>query len=161
MKMILTLIVALVIGMRPAASGFTLDAVGYEGGGLRASPLSMWVAGYGEVVFESELDTALVVHSAYQNDLVSELPELGFQPHQAVRIVFKGLGSPASGGATAEGSTAHISEIRNPPPAPDARFATLDDQTTGAAEAAAAIPETASGLLGMLGVLLLFLRRGR
>ena len=66
MKMKIPLIAALVAGLPMASSAFTLDAVGYEGSELSLNPLSIFVPGYGIVIFEAAAGSTLVVNSAYR-----------------------------------------------------------------------------------------------
>lgn len=87
----LPLLAALVAGLPMAAGAFTLDAVGYEGGELSLSPLSVFVPGYGFVIFEAVPGSSLVVHSAYANDKGFRGPSLSFDQRDAVKITFSGL----------------------------------------------------------------------
>ncbi len=91
MNMKLPLLAALVAGLPMASSAFTLDAVGYEGAELSLSPLSIFVPGYGLVIFEAALGTSLVVNAAYENDSGFRGPSLSFDQNDAVKITFGGL----------------------------------------------------------------------
>jgi hypothetical protein len=91
MNMKLPLLAALVAGSPMASSAFTLDAVGYEGAGLSLSPSSIFVPGYGIVIFEAAPGSALVVNSAYENDNGFRGPSLSFDQNDAVKITFGGL----------------------------------------------------------------------
>ncbi|MGL4398519.1 MAG: hypothetical protein ACRCXD_01510 [Luteolibacter sp.] len=87
----LPLLAALVAGSPMASSAFTLDAVGYEGAELSLSPMSIFVPGYGLVIFEAVLGSTLVVNSAHENDNGFGGPSLRFDQNDAVRITFGGL----------------------------------------------------------------------
>jgi hypothetical protein len=92
------LLAALVAGSPMASSAFTLDAVGYEGGELSLSPMSIFVPSYGMVIFEAVLGSTLVVTtSAYENDNGFGGPSLRFDQNDAVRITFGGLAPLDSG----------------------------------------------------------------
>lgn len=68
------------------ASAFTLDAIGYDGGALSPNPYSVFVPGYGEIVFEAAPGTLLVVNSAYQNGAGFAAQSLGFDEKDSVKI---------------------------------------------------------------------------
>jgi hypothetical protein len=90
MNMKSPLLAAIVAGLPMASGAFTLDAVGYEGAGLSLSPSSIFVPGYGIVIFEATPGSALVIDSAYENDHGFRGPTLSFDQKDAVRITFGG-----------------------------------------------------------------------
>lgn len=87
----IALIAAFVAGMPVLSRAFTLDAVGYGGSELSHDPVTVFVPGYGELVFETAADTALVVNSGYGNDSGFEGSPLGFDPDDTVKITFSGV----------------------------------------------------------------------
>jgi hypothetical protein len=91
MKMKIPLIAAFVAGMPVISGGFTLDAVGFGGSELSLNPVSVFVPGYGELIFEAAVGSALVVNSAYQNDNGFGGPSLNFDQNDAIKITFNGL----------------------------------------------------------------------
>lgn len=91
MKFRTALAVAMVVGFPALSLAFTLDAVGYGGSELALAPYSVFVPGYGELVFEALDGTSLVVNSAYRNDSNFVGPSLSFDPAEAVKITFNGL----------------------------------------------------------------------
>lgn len=91
MKMKTPLIAALLLGMPAISGAFTLDAVGYGGSELSLTPYSVFVPGYGELVFEAAAGSSLIVNSAYQNDNGFGGPSLSFDDGESVKITFKGL----------------------------------------------------------------------
>jgi hypothetical protein len=137
-------LVALLCSMFSSGQAFTLDAAGYEGGGLQRDPMSLRVPGYGEVVFDSGFGAALVVDSGYETVAsLGGLP-LSFDQGDAVKISVKSQASDAGG---------------------DARL--LVDANDGGQTASdegsvwKSIPEPASAWLGLVGLLLLFIGRRR
>ena len=91
MKTKLPLLAVLLAGMPTLSSAFTLDAVGFGSSELSLSPQSVFVPGYGELIFEAAVGTSLVVNSAYENDNGFGGPSLSFDQNEAVKITFKGL----------------------------------------------------------------------
>jgi len=137
-------LVALLCSMFSSGEAFTLDAAGYEGGGLQRDPMSLRVPGYGEVVFDSGFGAALVVDSGYETVAsLGGLP-LSFDQGDAVKISVKSQASAAVA---------------------DARL--LVDANDGGPTASeegsvwTSIPEPASAWLGLVGLLLLFIGRRR
>lgn len=145
------LLVAAIYGSTMSlGSAFTLDAVGYDGTGLAANPYSIFVTGYGEVVFETPKGSALVLNSGYQNQMVSTAPAVSFEPKQAVKIAYKQRDPGRSDGARIDLRAAAIPEADK---TTSVRFA-------GPSGEGAGIPEPASMILGLLGsIVLLVLRR--
>ena len=121
-------LVALLCSMSSSGQAFTLDAAGYEGGGLLRDPMSLRVPGYGEVVFDSGFGAALVVDSGYETVAsLGGLP-LSFDQRDAVKISVKSQagdteGDPsflvdaADGGRAASGESSVWSAIPEPPSA--------------------------------------------
>lgn len=91
MKMKTALVAALVAGMPVLSNAFTLDAAGYGGSELSLNPVSVFVPGYGELIFEAAPGSSLVVNSAYENDNGFGGPSLSFDQNEAVKITFNGL----------------------------------------------------------------------
>ncbi len=87
------LVAALVVGLPMAASAFTLDAVGYDGGELSLNPATVSVPGYGMLIFETALGMPLVVNSGYENSHEVGHPLLRFDPNDSVKITFDGVPS--------------------------------------------------------------------
>ncbi len=148
---------ALVAGFPLVASGFTLDAVGYQGSELALNPPSIFLPGYGEVVFDSGSEDPIGVNPAYQNvsDPAGTIPV--FHPSQAVRI------QHVDSNALEESIDF---EMRTDPIS--ARLATVDDgvhlNAAGihlSALETESIPEAASAVLGLLGMMILIFLRSR
>ncbi|MES2438841.1 MAG: PEP-CTERM sorting domain-containing protein [Verrucomicrobiota bacterium] len=91
MKMKIPLIAVLVAGLPCVASAFTLDVVGYGGAELSLNPVSVFVPGYGELIFEAAAGSAIVVNSAYENDNGFGSPSLSFDQGEAIKVTFNGL----------------------------------------------------------------------
>ena len=160
-----TAFVAALLALAPAIGGaFTLDAVGYEGGVLNQNPFSVFVPGYGELVFEAGPDSTLVVDSAYRNDNGFGGPSLNFDQDESVKITFNGP-EPLNVDFDFVGQSAGESfVIEKDLFTPQAFVVTLKGQGDGAGLYAMswnAIPEPSSALLGLLGSLMLVLRRRR
>lgn len=143
----------LLLGVPVVCHAFTLDIASHEIGEFGQGPRAIFVPGYGEVIFESGLDGILVVDSAYASTQGFEIPppaprELGAHPTTVgaeaeadpgfVKITSRTPNNPASLAAT-------------PHPAGDS----LENPPGGWN----AVPEAASATLGLIGTLLLFLRR--
>lgn len=140
-------VVALLGALMSIAHGFSLEAAGYEGGALAKEPYSVWVPGYGEVVFETEIGAALVVDPAYGNGHGFGGSALSFEPDDLVRIDF----SDPSGDGTAAAATI--------PPVQD-----LEVMGSGSGPRASvwnAVPEPATAGLGLVGMVALLLGRRR
>ncbi|RPJ33248.1 MAG: hypothetical protein EHM17_10970 [Verrucomicrobiaceae bacterium] len=133
MKRSLLIFVALLLGAAASSRAFTLDFANHELTESGHGPYSVFVPGYGEVVFENGLDGALVIESAYASTGGFELPAAHFKT-ESVEVAFD-TGEPAS---------------------PD--FTTSSAEELPAAEWNA-VPEAASATLGLVGMLLLALRR--
>lgn len=158
-------LVAVLLGMTiSAGSAFTLDAVGYEGGVLEQNPFSVFIPGYGELVFEASLGASLVVNSAYQNDNGFGGPSLNFDANESVRITFNGA-EPLNVDFDFVGQSVGESfVIEKDLFTPQAFIVTHRGQGDGAGLYAMswnAVPEPASATLGLIGSMLLVLRRRR
>lgn len=121
------------------ANAFTLDSVGYDGGALSPNPFSVFVPGYGEILFEPVPGTLLVVNSAYQNATGFDVPALGFDEKDSVKITF---------------GTPEPLELE------------LDDQLVGDEAQAivwntGSVPEAAPAVTGLIGFMMWALRRRR
>jgi hypothetical protein len=159
-----TAFVAALLGMAPAIGGaFTLDAVGYEGGVLSQNPFSIFIPGYGELVFEAVGDSSLVVDSAYQNDNGFGGPALSFDQDEAVKITFNGP-EPLKVDFDFVGQSAGESFVIENELSSQVFTVTLRGQGDGAGLYAMswnAIPEPSSAALGLIGSMMLVFRRRR
>lgn len=166
MKMKIPLIAALAAGMPVISSGFTLDAVGYSGDELSLNPVSVLVPGYGELIFEAAVGSALVVNSAYQNDNGFGGPSLNFDQNDAIKITFNGL-EPLNVDFDFVGVSAGESfVVQKDLFTPQAFLVTLQGGGDGAGLYAIswktqAIPEPTSALLGLIGTAVFTFRRRR
>lgn len=141
MRRNISLLAMLAAVLATASSAFTLDAVGYAGSELCPDPVAIFVPGYGELLLEASVGSAIVVNSAYRND--DEHGEVSpvFDEAQAIKIEFNQKDSgnlidevPQQGD---EPSSSHL-ENRNPD----------------------VVPESASAVLGLIGVaIFIFLHR--
>ena len=137
-------LVALLCSMFSSGQAFTLDAAGYEGGGLQRDPMSLRVPGYGEVVFDSGFGAALVVDSGYETVAsLGGLP-LSFDQGDAVKISVKSQASDT------------VADARLLVDANDGGPMASDEGSVWTS-----IPEPASAWLGLVGLLLLFIGRRR
>lgn len=157
--------VAALIGFAPVIGhAFTLDAVGYEGGVFTNSPVSIFVPGYGELVFQASIGSSLVVDSAYRNDNGFGGPSFNFDENEAVKITFNGP-EPLNVDFDFVGQSAGESFIIEKDLfTPQAFVVTLKGQGDGAGLYAMswnAVPEPGAAALGLVGSLLLMVRRRR
>lgn len=164
MKLKSLLVAALFGATLTVGSAFTLDAVGYEGGTLENNPFSIFVPGYGELVFEAVNGSSLVVNSAYQNDNGFGGPSLSFDENEIVKVTFNG-DEPLNVDFDFVGQSAGESfVIEKDLLTPQAFLVTLRGQGDGAGLYAMSwntVPEPSSAALGILGTAILVLRRRR
>lgn len=164
MKMKTPLVAAVSLAAMSIGSAFTLDAVGYVGGVLDQNPFTVFVPGYGELVFEAAPGTSLVVNSAYRNDNGSGAPSMNFDAGESVKITFNGA-EPLNVEFDIVGQSAGESfVIDNGVFTPQVFLVSLKGGTDGAGLSAVswdAVPEPASATLGLLGGMMLLLRRRR
>lgn len=164
MKLKSLLVAALFGANLTVGSAFTLDAVGYEGGTLENNPFSIFVPGYGELVFEAVNGSSLVVNSAYQNDNGFGGPSLSFDENEIVKVTFNG-DEPLNVDFDFVGQSAGESfVIEKDLLTPQAFLVTLRGQGDGAGLYAMSwntVPEPSSAALGILGTAILVLRRRR
>jgi len=164
MKKKIPLVAVLSLAAASIGSAFTLDAVGYEGGVLQQNPYSVFVPGYGELVFEAAPGSSLVVNSAYQNDNGFGGPSLSFDASESVKITFNGA-EPINVDFDFVGqSVGETFVIEKDLFTPQAFLVTLQGGTNGAGLYAVswnAVPEPASASLGLIGSLMLLMRRRR
>ncbi len=140
----------LLLSASASSPAFTLDIASNEVTKFGQGPRSVFVSGYGELAFESGLDGALVVDSAYASTggidvptattTASEPPAVATGDSGYVEITSR---HTASATDQAAAGTGPVAAMEKPP------------------EGVNSIPETASGALGLLGILLLLLRRWR
>jgi len=166
MKMKIPLIVAFAASIPAIASGFTLDAVGYDGFELSLNPLSVFVPGYGELIFEAAPGTVIMVSSAYENDGGFGGPSLDFDQNDAIKITFNGH-EPLDGdldftGEAAKQNHGNYEDLFTP----QAFLVTYPGDGDGAVPDksgpdAENIPELASALLGLIGTAVFAFRRRR
>ncbi len=166
MKIKTPLVAALLIGMQAISSAFTLDAVGYEGTEISTNPLSVFVPGYGELVFEAAVGSSLVVNSAYQNDNGFGGPSMSFDQNEAVKITFKGA-EPLNVDFDFVGVSAGENfVVQKDLFTPQAYLVTLQGGGDGAGLYAISwntecVPEPTSALLGLVGGAVFAFRRRR
>ncbi len=158
------LVAALFAASVAVGGAFTLDAVGYAGGTLEQTPFSVFIPGYGELVFEAVTGSSLVVNSAYQNDNGFGGPSLSFDENESVKITFVGP-EPLNVDFDFVGQSAGESfVIEKDVFTPQAFVVSLKGGGDGAGLYAVswnAVPEPASATLGLLGAAMLVLRRRR
>jgi MYXO-CTERM domain-containing protein len=149
------LIAALFAGAATFTQAFTLDIASTEVTEFGRGPRSILVPGYGEVTFESGLDGALVVDSGYASTDLIKIPASAGETgalrneedatiHDANPSLVKMVnrGNSISALLPQSSSLEPLSESsRNPP------------------DGLIAVPEAASAALGLLGMLMLLLRR--
>jgi hypothetical protein len=164
MKMKLLLVAALVAGLPVISSAFTLDAVGYEGDVLSLNPESVFIPGYGELIFEAAVGSALVVNSAYQNGNGFGGSSLNFDPNEAVKITFNGL-EPLNVDFDFVGlSVGESFVVQKDLFTPQAFLVTFQGGGAGAGVYAVSwdvVPEPAAATLVLMEIALLILRRRR
>lgn len=158
-----SLLVAAVFGATlSAGKAFTVDAVGYAGGVLESNPFSIFVPGYGELVFEDPNGSSLVVNSAYQNDNEFGGPSLSFDENESVMITFNGdepLNFDFVGLSVDESFVIEKNLLT-----PQAFLVSLKGRGDGVglyAMSRNAVPEFSSAALGLLGTAMLVFRRRR
>lgn len=166
MKMKTPLVAVLSIAAMSVGSAFTLDAIGYGGGVLEQNPYSVFVPGYGELVFEAAPGSSLVLNSAYQNDNGSGAPSLNFDENESVKITFVGA-EPLNVDFDFVGQSAGESfVIEKDLFTPQAFLVSLKGAGDGAGLYAVSwntecVPEPTSSMLGLLGSMALLVRRRR
>lgn len=164
MKLKSLLVAALFSANISYSNAFTLDAVGYEGGVLESNPFSIFVPGYGELVFEAVNGSSLVVNSAYQNDNGFGGPSLSFDENESVKVTFNGA-EPLNVDFDFVGQSAGESfVIEKDLFTPQAFLVRLKGQGDGAGLYAMSwntVPEPSSAALGLLGTAMLVFRRRR
>ena len=166
MKMKTSLVAALLIGLPAISGAFTLDAVGYGGSELSLAPYSVFVPGYGELVFEAAAGSSLIVNSAYQNDNGFGGPSLSFDQNESVKITFKGS-EPLNVDFDFVGVSAGESfVVEKDLLTPQAYLVSLKGAGDGAGLYAIswkteAVPEPTSAMLGLLGGAFFAFRRRR
>lgn len=135
------------LGASLTGYAFTLDIASNEVTEFGQGPRSIYVPGYGEVVFESNLDGVLVVDSGYASTgemnvppaatSVSEVPVAATEDTGHVTIASRAIASESGM------NDKSVAGVESDPQAGDS------------------VPETASAALGLLGILLFLLRRWR
>lgn len=158
-------LVAMLLGLSMSTgSSFTLDAVGYEGGIIDQNPLRIFVPGYGELIFEAAPGSELVISSAYENDNGFGGPSFNFDAGEAVKITFDGL-EPLDLDFDFVGlSVGESFTIEKDLLTPQSFIVTLRGEGDGAGIYAVSwtvIPEPASAAMGLVGTMVLLLRRRR
>lgn len=143
---------ALLLGLSADCGAFSPCIASHESAGSGEEPHSIFVPGYGEVVFESGPDPVLVVDSAYASTREMDAP-----PMRAEQTEEKSPARAAADGQPefvtisnrANGTTA---SWNNPSQTGDAAGQNPEDERN-------VVPEAASATLGLVGTLLLLLRR--
>lgn len=143
--------IALLFGaLLSTGDAFTLDAAGYQGGDLARDPLSLRVAGYGEMVFESDRGAPLVVTSGYESVSVPRAIPLNFELREVVKLSVSGKASDEYSVSMSDfQSFAGISTTNQ------------DKEVKVSTSVWKTIPEPASAGLGLAGMLLLLMGRRR
>ncbi|WP_411827091.1 PEP-CTERM sorting domain-containing protein [Luteolibacter sp. AS25] len=172
MKTKLTLIAALYCGLTAAASAFTLDFIGQEGKTLPTDVLVINIAGYGDVQFEAIGDAEVSVGSEYENDGpgTTTSPSLNFDPGESVKVTFLGL-TPINVDFDVvgenPGESLSASEIGAYPT--NVFVVALSGNASDPANSGAGlyqisfdqVPEPSTAFLGLIGGVMLVLRRRR
>jgi len=130
-----------------------LGIAGDGTGDFGQGPRSIQVTGYGEVVFESGLDGALVVDPAYASTEQIEMPQTATGESMAKPSAEEASGAADHGFVKITNRTpvlSHPVQVALQP---------VDPSLENQAEEWNAVPEAASATLGLIGTLLLFLRR--
>lgn len=153
MKRGLPLLSVMLLGATVGAHAFTPDIAGDGIAEFGRGPRSLFVPGYGEVTFESPLDGVLVVDSAYASTDRINLP-------------------PSSGEPAAEAASANTAADADPgfvkianrnasdvPARLHAAVHPVDHAIHNPPGTWNAVPEAASATLGLIGTLMLLLRR--
>lgn len=134
------------------AHAFTLDIASTDVTEFGQGPRSIFVPGYGEVTFESGLDGALVLDSAYASTERIEVPA----PSDA-------SGTDPSTGSAMTAANPDLVKISNRISSVPIRRASSPQATDGMIQNPPggwnAVPEAASATLGLCGMLMLLLRR--
>jgi MYXO-CTERM domain-containing protein len=166
MKMKAPLVAALMLGLPAMSNAFTLDAVGYEGSELSLDPVTVFVPGYGDLVFEAASGSTLVVNSDYENDNGFGAPALSFDSNESVKITFKGA-DPMNVDFDFVGLSADETFlVEKDATTPQTYFLTLKGCGDGAglysiSWCAQSVPEPSSAMLGLIGAGYFALRRRR
>ncbi len=166
MKMKIPLLAVLLAGLPCAASAFTLDAVGYGGSELSLNPVSVFVPGYGELIFEAAVGSAIVVNSAYENDNGFGGPSLSFDQNEAIKVTFNGL-TPLNVDFDFVGlSVGESFVVQKDLFTPQAFLVTFQGSGDGAGLYAISwntetVPEPTSAMLGLIGTAVFAFRRRR
>jgi hypothetical protein len=147
-------------------NAFTVDAVGYSGAVLSQNPYSIFIPGYGELVFEPGPGLSLVVNSAYQTDNGFDGLSLGFDPDDSVKIAFVESESFDEDSDSAGRSTDDSLLNEKSPFTPEATLMTIQGKGDGVGRfaiqwATNSIPEPTSLALGLLVSVMLVMRRRR
>ena len=169
MKKIIPLAAALIAISTSVGNAFTLDAVGYEDGVLSGSPVSIFVPGYGVLVFEAATGSSLVVNDAYLNDNGCGAPSLSFDQNEAVKVTFNGaqpLNVDFDFVGVSAGEKFDVQTLTDGLFTPQAYLVTLQGSGDGAGLYSISwntecVPEPTSAMLGMFGALAFILRRRR
>lgn len=145
-----SLLPVLLLAASASSHAFSLDIASNEVTKFGQGPRSLFVPGYGEVAFESGLDGAVVVDSAYASTGKIDVPPVATSASEPP------VAATEDTGYVEIASRSIASATDQPAPGTDP-VAALEKPPEGVNS----IPETASGALGLLGILLLLLRRWR
>jgi len=153
MKRTPTILSLLMLFASVTGGAFTLDIASYEAPESGRGPHSIFLPGYGEVVFESGLDGVLVVNSAYASTERVEPPVSIGRPAPM----------PPGDEVAVDGEPGFLMiSNRNPEstvPATQLPLHPADESIQNPAGEWNAVPEAASAALGLIGTLLLLARR--
>ncbi|BCU78451.1 hypothetical protein [Luteolibacter sp. LG18] len=164
MKTTIAYAIACLCGSMAVSQAFTLDFVGYEGSTLPPNPLVINVPGYGDVRFDAANGSSLVVNNAYQNDNGSAAPSLSFDQGEALQVTFLGA-QPLNvdfdfvGVSSGESFTVQPDLFVS-----QSYIINLQGSGDGAGLYAISwtqVPEPTSAMLGVIGSMVLVLRRRR
>lgn len=152
MKLGFPLLPVMLLGATVAAHAFTPDIAGDGIAEFGRGPGSLFVRGYGEVMFESPLDGVLVVDSAYASTDRINLPPPSGEPAAEVD----------EDNTTADENPGFVKIAnRNASELPTRLHVAVhpvDDAIQNPEDTLNAVPEAASATLGLIGTLLLLLR---
>jgi hypothetical protein len=150
MKRGLSLLPILLLGASTVSHAFRLDFASSELMEFGQGPHSIIVPGYGEITFESSLDGVLVVSSAYASTEQIEVPRPSCEPAPETSIN-ENLAETNPG-------FVKIAVRKTPDPSSPLQAANLQP-LEGPPDGWNAVPEAASATLGLVGMLMLLLRR--
>ena len=154
MKRGIPLLPVLLLGALAASHAFTLDIASNEVTEFGQGPRSIFVPGYVEVAFESGLDGALMVDSAYASTSRIEVP-----PPSGETPVEPSIDETAADTDPGYVKIANRKTSGQSPARQVTTFQPADSQHENPQGGWNAVPEAASAMLGLIGTLILLRRR--